>query len=79
MMLDVRGLRVLMEVARRGSLSAAAEALSSTASAVSRQIAALEILRVQRPLSQARSPSSIACPSRSWAAFVATSPWTGKP
>lgn len=41
-MLDVRRLRVLCEVARRGSLSAAAEALSFTPSAVSQQIAALE-------------------------------------
>ena len=41
-MLDVRRLRVLQEVARRGSLSAAAEALSYTPSAVSQQIAALE-------------------------------------
>jgi DNA-binding transcriptional LysR family regulator len=42
MVLDVRRLRVLTEVAGRGSLSAAAEALSYTASAVSQQIAALE-------------------------------------
>ena len=41
-MLDVRRLRVLTEVARRGSLAAAAEALSYTSSAVSQQIAALE-------------------------------------
>lgn len=41
-MLDVRRLRVLSEVARRGSFSAAAEALSYTQSAVSQQIAALE-------------------------------------
>jgi molybdate transport repressor ModE-like protein len=40
--LDVRRLRVLTEVARRGSLSAAAEALSYSGSAVSQQIAALE-------------------------------------
>jgi DNA-binding transcriptional LysR family regulator len=40
--LDVRRLNVLCEVARRGSLSGAAEALSYTASAVSQQIAALE-------------------------------------
>jgi DNA-binding transcriptional LysR family regulator len=40
--LDVRRLRVLMEVERRGSISAAAAALSYTASAVSQQIAALE-------------------------------------
>jgi DNA-binding transcriptional LysR family regulator len=41
-MLDVRRLLVLREVARCGSLSAAAEALSYTPSAVSQQIAALE-------------------------------------
>jgi DNA-binding transcriptional LysR family regulator len=41
-MLDVRRMRVLREVAQRGSFSAAAEALSFTQSAVSQQIAALE-------------------------------------
>ena len=41
-MLNVARLRVLKEVAYRGSLSAAAEALSYTQSAVSQQIAALE-------------------------------------
>jgi DNA-binding transcriptional LysR family regulator len=40
--LDVRRLLVLREVARCGSLSAAAEALTYTTSAVSQQIAALE-------------------------------------
>jgi DNA-binding transcriptional LysR family regulator len=40
-MLDVRRLRVLREVAARGSFSAAADALSYTQSAVSQQIAAL--------------------------------------
>src|SRR5215213_1908835 len=40
-MLDVRRLRVLREVAARGSFSTAAEALSFTQSAVSQQIAAL--------------------------------------
>src|SRR3954468_4568214 len=40
--LDVRRLRVLREVAARGSLTGAAEALSYTPSAVSQQIAALE-------------------------------------
>ena len=41
-MLDVRRMRVLREVAVRGSFSAAAEALSFTQSAVSQQVAALE-------------------------------------
>src|SRR4051812_13946313 len=42
MMLDVRRMRVLREVAARGSFSAAADALNFTQSAVSQQIAALE-------------------------------------
>ena len=41
-MLNVSRLRVLREVAQRGSFSAAADALSYTQSAVSQQIAALE-------------------------------------
>jgi molybdate transport repressor ModE-like protein len=41
-MLDVRRLRVLKEVAERGSFSAAADELNFTQSAVSQQIAALE-------------------------------------
>jgi DNA-binding transcriptional LysR family regulator len=41
-MLNVARLRILDEVARRGSLSAAADALDYTQSAVSQQIAALE-------------------------------------
>ncbi len=41
-MLDVRRLRVLREVARRGSLAGAADVRSYTPSAVSQQIAALE-------------------------------------
>src|SRR5215210_7778112 len=41
-MLDVRRMRVLREVALRGSFSAAADALSFTQSAVSQQVAALE-------------------------------------
>jgi DNA-binding transcriptional LysR family regulator len=41
-MLDVRRLRVLKEVAARGSFSAAADSLAYTQSAVSQQIAALE-------------------------------------
>jgi molybdate transport repressor ModE-like protein len=41
-MLDVKRLKVLREVARHGSFSAAAEALSYTQSAISQQIATLE-------------------------------------
>lgn len=41
-MLDVRRMKVLREVAARGSFSAAAESLAYTQSAVSQQIAALE-------------------------------------
>src|SRR5687767_381341 len=41
-MLDVKRLRVLREVASRGSFSGAAESLSYTQSAISQQIAALE-------------------------------------
>jgi DNA-binding transcriptional LysR family regulator len=41
-MLEVRRMRLLREVAARGTISAAAEALSFTPSAVSQQIAALE-------------------------------------
>jgi molybdate transport repressor ModE-like protein len=41
-MLDVRRLRVLREVARQGSFSGAAEALSFTQSAISQHVAALE-------------------------------------
>ena len=41
-MLDVRRMRVLREVANRGSITAAAHALSFTPSAISQQIAALE-------------------------------------
>ncbi len=53
-MLNVNRLRILTEVAHRGSFSAAADALSYTQSAVSQQIAALEAetgmtLLVRRP------------------------------
>jgi DNA-binding transcriptional LysR family regulator len=41
-MIDVRRLRTLVEVAKRGSFSAAAEALAFTQPSISRQIAALE-------------------------------------
>src|SRR5436853_5810492 len=41
-MLDVKRMRILKEVADKGSFSAAAESLSYTQSAISQQIAALE-------------------------------------
>src|SRR3954451_24380654 len=41
-MLDVKRMKVLREVAARGSFSAAAEALSFTQSAISQHVAALE-------------------------------------
>ncbi len=41
-MLDIRRMRVLREVAARGSFSAAAESLAYTQSAISQQVAALE-------------------------------------
>ncbi|KAA2253852.1 LysR family transcriptional regulator [Solihabitans fulvus] len=41
-MLDVRKLRLLRELARRGTIAAVAEALAYTASAVSQQLSALE-------------------------------------
>jgi DNA-binding transcriptional LysR family regulator len=41
-MMDVRRLRLLLELARRGTVTAAAEALAYTPSAVSQQLAALE-------------------------------------
>jgi DNA-binding transcriptional LysR family regulator len=41
-MIDVRRLRLLLELSRRGTITAAAEALAYTPSAVSQQLAALE-------------------------------------
>jgi DNA-binding transcriptional LysR family regulator len=41
-MLDVRKLRVLRELSERGTISATAEALSFTPSAISQQLSALE-------------------------------------
>lgn len=52
--MDVLQLRVLREVARRGSISAAAEALDYTQPAVSRQLAALE-RTAGRPLVERRA------------------------
>ena len=48
MALDVRRLRVLREVAARGSFSAAADSLNFTQPAISRQIATLEAETGQR-------------------------------
>jgi DNA-binding transcriptional LysR family regulator len=56
-MLDVRRMRVLREVAERGSIAAAAQALSFTPSAVSQQIATLE--REAGVALVARGPRSI--------------------
>src|ERR1700756_1245326 len=41
-MMDVRRLRLLLELARRGTITAVADALAFTPSAVSQQLAALE-------------------------------------
>ena len=57
-MLDVRRLRVLREVAARGSFSAAAEALSYTQSAISQQVAAIQVATSSR---MARSSSVMRC------------------
>ncbi|MFD0480311.1 LysR family transcriptional regulator [Nonomuraea thailandensis] len=57
-MLEIRRLKVLREVALRGSITAAAEALSYTPSAVSQQIAALE--REMAAVLVERGPRSIA-------------------
>ena len=66
-MFDVRQLRVLREVAARGSFSAAADALDYTQSAVSKQIAALEreagatlVERAVRPLRLTPSGAALA-------------------
>ena len=56
-MLDVRRMRVLLEVANRGSISAAAQALSFTPSAVSQQLATLE--RVTGVALVVRGPRSV--------------------
>lgn len=66
-MYDVRQLRVLRELAARGSFSAAADALDYTQSAVSKQIAALEreagaplVERAVRPLRLTPSGAALA-------------------
>jgi DNA-binding transcriptional LysR family regulator len=66
-MYDLRQLRVLREVAARGSFSAAADALDYTQSAVSKQIAALEreagaplVERAVRPLRLTPSGAALA-------------------
>src|SRR3954471_10224550 len=56
-MLDVKRLRVLREVAARGSFSGAADSLSYTQSAGSQKIAALE--REAGPILVERSPRGV--------------------
>jgi len=63
-MLDVRRLRVLREVALRGSIAGAAEALRFTPSAVSQQVAKLE-REVGVPLVE-RGPRSISLTPAGW-------------
>ena len=63
-MLDVRRLRVLREVALRGSIAAAAESLRFTPSAVSQQLAKLE-LEAGVPLLE-RSPRSVRLTQAGW-------------
>ena len=58
-MLDVRRMRVLREVARRGSFSAAAEALAYTQSAVSQQIATLERIVGEKLLERPGGPRPV--------------------
>ena len=66
-MLDVQRLRVLREVAAKGSFSAAAESLAYTQSAVSQQIAALE-REAQAPAR--RAPRARRAPHRGRRALV---------
>jgi DNA-binding transcriptional LysR family regulator len=63
-MLDVRRLRVLREVALRGSIAAAAESLRFTSSAVSQQLAKLE-LEAGVPLLE-RGPRSVQLTPAGW-------------
>ena len=63
-MLDVRRLRVLREVALRGSIAAAAEALRFTPSAVSQQVAKLE-REAGVPLVE-RGPRSVSLTPAGW-------------
>lgn len=63
-MLDVRRLRVLREVALRGSIAAAAESLCFTPSAVSQQLAKLEV-EAGVPLVE-RSPRSVRLTPAGW-------------
>ena len=69
-MLDVRRLRVLKEVAERGSFSAAADELNFTQSAVSQQIAALERRRAPRCCSAARAACGSPTPGRALVAHA---------
>ena len=65
-MLDVKRLRVLREVAAKGSFSAAAESLAYTQSAVSQQLATLErevgavlVDRSKRPMRPTRAGAEL--------------------
>jgi DNA-binding transcriptional LysR family regulator len=69
-MLDVRRMRVLREVAQRGSFSAAAEALSFTQSAVSQHVAALEREVGMRLLERGRSGPKLTDAGRSLVAHT---------
>jgi DNA-binding transcriptional LysR family regulator len=63
-MLDPRRLRVLQEVAARGSFSAAAEALAFTQSAVSQQVASLERETGNRLVERGVRPVRLTDPGR---------------
>src|SRR4249919_1934284 len=63
-MLDVRRLRLLREVALRGSIAAAAESLDFTPSAVSQQLAKLEV-EAGVPLLD-RGPKSVRLTPAGW-------------
>ena len=67
-MLDLRRLRLLRELARRGTIAAVAEALSYSPSAVSQQLAALEkeagVRLLERPAAGSGSPPKPTSSSR---------------
>ena len=65
-MLDVKRLRILREVAERGSFSAAADAMHLTQSAVSQQIAALEKETGTKLLDRNHGNVRLTDPERAW-------------